>query len=168
MSPDAHRDAPGLVRCNDSGDMAGRQRSSRRLPCRPISRGASPGAFGRCSAACGRSPGSDGHGPEARKQSIWVDHCVADAVYAYRRLLAVQQFNRLEESRSEPPQRGSVRRAKRPTDFALANMFTSAAAVLTFIFSRMRPRCFLIVFSAVPSSCAICLVISPIVSRSST
>ena len=62
---------------------------------------------------------------------------VANAVYAYRRLLAAQQFHRLEESRDGPPQRGSVRGTKCPTDFALANMFTSAAAVLTFIFSRI-------------------------------
>jgi len=109
---------------NDSGDMAGRQRSYRGSLYRPTRRGAGLGTFGRCSASTF----------ELRKcGGQWV----ASAVYAYRRLLAAQQFHRLEESRDGPPQRASVRGTKCPTDFALANMFTSAAAVLTFILSRI-------------------------------
>jgi len=54
MYPDTHPDAPSLLRGNDSGDMTGRQRSCRGLPCHPSWR-RRPQGLGRCSAARGRS-----------------------------------------------------------------------------------------------------------------
>src|SRR5215469_3326211 len=107
--------------------MAARQRSCRSLSYRPTRRGAGPRTFGRCNAST----------LELRKRSIWVDHYVAKSGLCISRLLAAQQFHRLEESRNGPPEPGSVRGTKCPADFALANMVTSAAAVLTFIFSRI-------------------------------
>ena len=124
MAPDAHPHAPSLVRAMIVATWQGVSGvAAACLVARPAAVQA-PGSFGRCSASTF----------ELRKcGGQWV----ASAVYAYRRLLAAQQFHRLEESRDGPPQRASVRGTKCPTDFALANMFTSAAAVLTFIFARI-------------------------------